>query len=104
MGSLILLRVRGHGVHDVEVATVRDHVARVRRRLRDLGVGRGDRVAAYRRASLGAVFSSCAPEFGARSVQDRWRQIAPKVLVTVTGIPHVIVNCKLPTLRARPGV
>src|SRR5262249_34683334 len=36
-------------------------------------------------ASLGAVFSSCAPEFGTRSVVDRWRQIAPKVLVAVDG-------------------
>ena len=36
-------------------------------------------------ASLGAVFSSCAPEFGARSVIDRWRQIEPKVLVAVDG-------------------
>ncbi|MFI6686783.1 acetoacetate--CoA ligase [Streptomyces sp. NPDC050485] len=76
---------------------LRDQVARARRGLRGLGVGRGDRVAAYLPnipealvlllacASLGAVFSSCAPEFGARSVQDRWRQIEPKVLVTVTG-------------------
>ncbi|MFD8687461.1 acetoacetate--CoA ligase [Streptomyces sp. NPDC059651] len=76
---------------------LRDQVARARRGLRDLGVGRGDRVAAYLPnipealvlllacASLGAVFSSCSPEFGSRSVQDRWRQIAPKVLVTVTG-------------------
>src|SRR4029450_282238 len=36
-------------------------------------------------ASLGATFSSCAPEFGTRSVVDRWRQIAPKVLVAVDG-------------------
>src|SRR5439155_1582282 len=36
-------------------------------------------------ASIGAVFSSCAPEFGTRSVTDRWRQIEPKVLVTVDG-------------------
>ncbi|WP_405783300.1 acetoacetate--CoA ligase [Streptomyces sp. NBC_00859] len=75
---------------------LRDQVARAQHGLRGLGVGRGDRVAAYLPnipealvlllacASLGAVFSSCAPEFGARSVQDRWRQIAPKVLVTVT--------------------
>lgn len=74
-----------------------DSIARAQRGLRDLGVGRGDRVAAYLPnipetlvlllacAGLGAVFSSCSPEFGARSVQDRWRQIAPKALVTVTG-------------------
>ena len=36
-------------------------------------------------ASLGAIFSSCAPEFGTRSVTDRWRQIEPKVLVAVDG-------------------
>ncbi|MFF7187931.1 acetoacetate--CoA ligase [Streptomyces sp. NPDC008222] len=76
---------------------LRDQVARARRGLQRLGVTRGDRVAAYLPnipealvlllacASLGAVFSSCAPEFGVRSVQDRWRQIAPKVLVAVDG-------------------
>jgi acetoacetyl-CoA synthetase len=36
-------------------------------------------------ASLGAIFSSCAPEFGTRSVTDRWQQIEPKVLVAVDG-------------------
>lgn len=35
--------------------------------------------------SLGAIFSSCAPEFGTRSVTDRWQQIEPKVLVAVDG-------------------
>ncbi|MGH3713115.1 MAG: acetoacetate--CoA ligase [Micromonosporaceae bacterium] len=76
---------------------LRDQVARARAGLRRLGVGRGDRVAAYlpnipetlvlmlATASLGAIFSSCAPEFGTRSVVDRWRQIAPKVLVAVDG-------------------
>jgi acetoacetyl-CoA synthetase len=78
-------------------AQLRDQVRRVRAGLRRLGVGAGDRVAAYApnipetyvlmlaTASLGAVFSSCAPEFGARSVTDRWRQIEPKVLVAVDG-------------------
>jgi len=78
-------------------ADLREQVRRVRAGLRRLGVGRGDRVAAYApnipetfvlllaTASLGAVFSSCAPEFGTRSVTDRWRQIEPKVLVAVDG-------------------
>jgi acetoacetyl-CoA synthetase len=78
-------------------AQLRDQVRRVRAGLRRLGVGVGDRVAAYApnipetyvlmlaTASLGAVFSSCAPEFGARSVTDRWRQIEPKVVVAVDG-------------------
>ncbi len=71
-------------------------VARARAGLRRLGVGRGDRVAALlpnggealivflATASLGAIWSSCAPEFGVSSVLDRFRQIEPKVLVTIT--------------------
>jgi acetoacetyl-CoA synthetase len=65
--------------------------------LRALGVGEGDRVAAYlpnvpeaiaaflATASLGAVWSSCSPDFGARSVVDRFAQIEPKVLLAVDG-------------------
>jgi acetoacetyl-CoA synthetase len=68
--------------------------------LRALGVGRGDRVAAYMpnapetliaflaTASLGAVWSSAAPEFGARSVIDRFAQIEPRVLLAVDGYRH----------------
>src|SRR4051794_31822840 len=76
---------------------LREEVRQVRAGLKGLGVGRGDRVAAYApnipetyvlmlaTASLGAVFSSCAPEFGARSVIDRWSQIEPRLLVAVDG-------------------
>lgn len=76
---------------------LRDQVARARAGLRRLGVGRGDRVVAYlpnipetvvaylATASLGAVWASCAPEFGARSVVDRFGQIEPRVLLTVAG-------------------
>jgi acetoacetyl-CoA synthetase len=76
---------------------LREQVRRVAAGLRGLGVQPRDRVAAYTpntpetfvlmlaAASLGAVFSSCAPEFGARSVTDRWQQIAPAVLVAVDG-------------------
>ena len=72
-------------------------VARVRAGLVKLGVGRGDRVAALlpnrpetvalflATASLGAIFSSCSPEFGVASILDRFRQIEPKVFVTVDG-------------------
>jgi acetoacetyl-CoA synthetase len=65
--------------------------------LRELGVGRGDRVVAYMPnipetiaaffacASIGAVWSSCSPDFGARSVVDRFAQIEPKMLFCVDG-------------------
>ncbi len=72
-------------------------VGRMRAGLVRLGVGRGDRVAALlpnrpetlaaflATASLGAIWSSCSPEFGVPSVLDRFRQIEPKVLLAVAG-------------------
>ena len=76
---------------------LRDETARIAAGLRSLGVGPGDRVAAYLPnipetvaaffacASIGAVWSSAAPEFGARSVIDRFSQIEPKVLLAIDG-------------------
>jgi len=72
-------------------------VARVQAFLREAGVGRGDRVAAMlpnmpetvvvclATAALGAVFSSCSPDFGVRGVLDRFGQIEPKVFVACDG-------------------
>lgn len=66
-------------------------------RLRGWGVGPGDRVAAYlpnvpqaivallATASIGAIWASCSPDFGARGVLDRLTQLAPKVLFCVDG-------------------
>jgi acetoacetyl-CoA synthetase len=74
-----------------------DQVARCAAGLRRLGVERGDRVAAYlpnapetvvallATASIGAIWSSCAPEFGAPTVIDRFAQIDPKVLLATDG-------------------
>jgi acetoacetyl-CoA synthetase len=76
---------------------LRRQTASMAARLRALGVERGDRVAAYMPnipeavsaflacASIGAVWSSCSPDFGARSVIDRFAQIEPKVLLAVDG-------------------
>lgn len=82
---------------DLSADDLRKQVARARTGLIELGVRAGDRVAAYApnisetvvaflaTASLGAVWSSCAPEFGARAVLDRLTQIEPKVLLAVDG-------------------
>jgi len=72
-------------------------VARMAAAFRGVGVGAGDVVAAWMpnlpetviamlaAASLGAVFSSCSPDFGVQGVVDRFGQIAPKVLVAADG-------------------
>ena len=76
---------------------LRNQVARIAGSLRALGVGPGDRVAALMpnipetvaaflaAASVGAVWSSAAPEFGAQAVIDRFGQIEPTVLLAVDG-------------------
>lgn len=104
-----------------------DRVARARAGLRRLGVGRGDRVAGYLPnipeavitflacASLGAVWASCAPEFGARGVVDRFAQIEPTVLVAVAGYRYgakdidksddlSAIRAGLPTVRRVVGI
>ncbi len=65
--------------------------------LKRLGVVKGDRIVAYMpnipetivaylaTASIGAIWSVCSPEFGTSNVVDRFKQIAPKVLLTVDG-------------------
>ncbi|MEU6249513.1 acetoacetate--CoA ligase [Glycomyces sp. NPDC047010] len=76
---------------------LREAVARLRAGLLAAGIGRGDRVAAWMpnvpetyalmlaAASIGAVFSSCAPEFGARAVVDRLKQVEPAILFVTDG-------------------
>jgi acetoacetyl-CoA synthetase len=76
---------------------LRSLTARIAGGLRELGVGPGDRVVAYLPnipeamaaffacASIGAVWSSCSPDFGVSSVVDRFAQIEPKVLFAVDG-------------------
>ncbi len=110
-------------VRTVSHAELARSVAAAAAGLRRLGVRRGDRVAAYlpnipetlvaflAGASIGAVWSSCAPEFGVSSVVDRFQQIEPKVLLAVEGYRYGgrwhdrrealdAVRAQLPTLEA----
>jgi acetoacetyl-CoA synthetase len=76
---------------------LRVQVARIAAGLRNAGVVAGDRVAGYlpnvpeaaiamlAAASIGAIWSSCSPDFGVHGVLDRFGQIRPKVLITADG-------------------
>ncbi len=82
---------------EITWAQLHEQTARIAGGLRALGVGPGDRVVAFMPnitetiaaffavASIGAVWSSCSPDFGTRSVVDRFAQIEPKVLLAVDG-------------------
>ena len=93
------IRYRSEAGHDgsLTFAELDEQVAIVRAALAALGVQRGDRVAAYlpnspqaligllATASLGAIWTSCSPDFGAHAVIDRFAQVTPKVLIAVDG-------------------
>jgi acetoacetyl-CoA synthetase len=86
-------RIRRRLTHE----QLRRLVSRLAQALADAGVGKGDRVAGYlpnvpeataallATASLGAVWSSCSPDFGVQGVLDRFGQIEPKVLLCADG-------------------
>ncbi len=79
---------------------LRRQVASLALHLRDQGVQPGDRVAAYLPnipeamvaflavASIGGIWSICAPDMGTNAVLDRFRQIAPKVLIACDGVSY----------------
>lgn len=94
--ALLVRREDGHA-SELSRAELAALVGSVAEGLRRLGVGRGDRVAAFlpngaeavvaflAAASIGAIWSSCSPDFGTRAVADRFRQIEPTVLLAVDG-------------------
>jgi acetoacetyl-CoA synthetase len=85
------------GPVELSFAELAEAVARARAGLQSLGVKKGDRVVAYlpniaetivaflATAGIGAIWASCPPEFGRRSVLERFSQLEPKVLIAVDG-------------------
>ena len=119
----VVARSQSRGPLEMTFGELRDQVARARAGLQRLGIGPGARVAAYlpnipetlvaflATASLGAVWATCPPEFGPRSVLDRLRQLEPALLLAVAGYRWgdkyvdrrdqvAAVRAGLPSLRA----
>ncbi|GLZ05580.1 acetoacetyl-CoA synthetase [Actinomadura sp. NBRC 104412] len=125
--TVVIARSQTRGPSELTRGELRDAVARAAEGLRKLGVREGDRVAAYlpnipeaviamlATASLGAIWAACAPEFGTRSVLDRFQQIEPVVLLVVDGYRYgtkeidrrgevATIRAGLPTVRTTVAV
>ena len=97
--AIIAYTEQGH-TSSLTYAELEAEVGRVAAGLRQLGVKEGDRVVALlpngpeivvallATASIGAIWSSCSPDFGTRSVVDRFAQINPKVLIATAGYAY----------------
>ena len=95
----VALVFKGEGLDVVRMTyqELYDEVARLADSLRRAGVVKGDRVAGYvpnmmqtivamlASTSIGAIWSSCSPDFGIKGVLDRFGQIEPKILFTADG-------------------
>src|ERR1700694_3936790 len=96
----LLFRSEREPLREVSWEELQQQVGALARFLRSLGVGRGDRVASYLPnipetmmaflacVSIGAIWSSCSPDFGSHSVLDRFKQIEPRVLIAVDGYQY----------------
>jgi len=96
-GIALIFRGEDKAASRMTFAELHAEVSRLAQALQAAGVQPGDRVAAYMpnipgtviamlaATSIGAVFSSCSPDFGVQGVLDRFGQIAPKVLFAADG-------------------
>ncbi len=99
-GPAILFASEHGGLQEISREALRTEVAACAAWLREAGIRPGDRVAAYlpnipeatiaflATAAVGAVWSSCSPDFGADSIVDRLAQISPKILFAVDGYAY----------------
>ncbi|WP_295717203.1 acetoacetate--CoA ligase [uncultured Halovibrio sp.] len=97
--ALIEQRENGRG-RQMTYGELREHSARLAGTLQEHGVSKGDRVAAFitngieaiigmlATARLGAVWSSCSPDFGFQGVLERFGQIEPRALIAVNGYQY----------------
>ena len=95
--AAIIFRGENGSRRELSCEELRDQVAAIAAGLKAAGVGNGDRVAGFlpncpeaiiamlAATSLGAIWSSCSPDFGINGVVDRFGQIEPRVLFTADG-------------------
>ncbi len=96
-GPAMIFRGEDKAAYSVTWDQLRNLVSRTQQALREAGIQPGDRVAAMLPnlpesialmlavTSIGAIWSSCSPDFGERGVLDRFGQIEPKVFFAVDG-------------------
>ena len=96
-GPALIFNGEGRRRRTVSHDELRTEVGRFASALRAAGIKAGDRIAAYipnmpeaiiaalAAASIGAVWSSCSPDFGVQGVLDRFGQIEPRILITTDG-------------------
>ncbi len=117
--TAVVARSQTRGPRELTFAELIEQAGRVRAGLQRLGIQQGDRVVAYMpnipetliafiaTASLGAIWATCAPEFGARSVVDRFAQIEPRLLFAIGGYGfrdrYVDRRKEVETIRGRIG-
>ena len=118
----IISKGEANEVREISYLELYEEVARCAALLRSLDVGKGDRVAGYlsnnveavvamlATASIGAIWSSCSPDFGVKGVLERFAQIEPKILFAIDGYQyngkqHKILNAvqsvcsQIPSIR-----
>ncbi|HET6418804.1 MAG TPA: acetoacetate--CoA ligase [Geobacteraceae bacterium] len=112
--TALVFRGEGRDAVRITFSELRCHVAALANALRAAGVKRGDRVAGYMpnmpetviamlaTASIGAVWTSCSPDFGVRGVLERFGQIAPKVLFAADG--YVYDGKKIDSMERIRGI
>jgi acetoacetyl-CoA synthetase len=120
-GPAMIFRAEDKVERSMSWAELYDSVSRLSQALRANGVGSGDRVAGFvpnmpetivavlASASLGAVWTSCSPDFGVQGVLDRFGQVEPKVLFTADGYhyngkAHDSLGRVTEVLRSLPSV
>jgi acetoacetyl-CoA synthetase len=119
-GKALIFRGEDKVRYDWSWGRLRSDVSKLQQAFRHLGIGEGDRVAAMMpnmpetiacmlaAASLGAIWSSCSPDFGEQGVLDRFGQIEPKLFITCDGYwyngKRQDVSAKVQVVAAALGV